>query len=416
MTATGTAGGAGIGGGNGGLGQSITISGGTVKANGNAGGAGIGGGNGKSGTKITVSDGTVTVSAGEGGGAGIGTGDATNADLMDVRANIINITGGTVTAIGGTAGGAGIGGGKGTATSMKNGDDGVIISGGNVTANGGKGAAGIGSGKDSGWALGSHVRITGGTVKATGGAGKAAGIGAGENDAGDPTVTINTTTGDTIVDAITKGRGAAIGRGDTDIDLTMAMLQNLNKGVVRFFHNRSLYNTVHNGKYVGMADNNADEHEKTDAHIWGDTEIIKRAAPDEQGILRHHCAVPGCKGYYDEPYDYVEPDDGTPTTPDVKPDTPAAPDAPVQDVTPGTADTTPADGTVLPGGAQVTDAPDAAADTTVTPASVKKPAVQSAKTLPQTGSNWLAVLGTALSGAFLMAAGFFLDRKRGENR
>ena len=43
-------------------------------------------------------------------------------------------------------------------------------------------------------------------------------------------------------------------------------------------------------------------------------------------------------------------------------------------------------------------------------------AVQNAKSLPQTGSNWLAVLGTALSGAFLMAAGFFLDRKRGENR
>lgn len=71
---------------------------------------------------------------------------------------------------------------------------------------------------------------------------------------------------------------------------------------------------------------------------------------------------------------------------------------------------------MLPGGAQVTDAPDAAADTTVTPASVKTPAVQSAKTLPQAGSNWLAVLGTALSGIAMMAVGFFLDRKRGENR
>ena len=400
---------------------------GSLTATGGDGGAGIGGGKGDStklignfgggnASSIIISGSNTTVIAkGTGGGAGIGGGLGDDANLTGQGLDITIKDGAHVSATG-SAGGAGIGGGKGTATSMKNGDDGVIISGGNVTANGGKGAAGIGSGKDSGWALGSHVRITGGTVKATGGAGKAAGIGAGENDAGDPTVTINTTTGDTIVDAITKGRGAAIGRGDTDIDLTMAMLQNLNKGVVRFFHNRSLYNTVHNGKYVGMADNNADEHEKTDAHIWGDTEIIKRAAPDEQGILRHHCAVPGCKGYYDEPYDYVEPDDGTPTTPDVKPDTPAAPDAPVQDVTPGTADTTPADGTVLPGGAQVTDAPDAAADTTVTPASVKKPAVQSAKTLPQTGSNWLAVLGTALSGAFLMATGFFLDRKRGENR
>ena len=220
--------------------------------------------------------------------------------------------------------------------------------------------------------------------------------------------------------AVAKNDGEAIS-GESGI--TMDSLGNAYSGIVRFFHNSTHYNTVHNGQYVGMADNNADEQLETDAHIWGDTEIIKRAAPDEQGILRHHCAVPGCKGYYDEPYDYVDPDDNdptTPTTPDVKPDTPATPETPenppVQDVTPGTADTTPADGTVLPGGAQATDAPDAAADTTVTPASVKKPAVQSAKTLPQTGSNWLAVLGTALSGAFLMAAGFFLDRKRGENR
>ena len=31
--------------------------------------------------------------------------------------------------------------------------------------------------------------------------------------------------------------------------------------------------------------------------------------------------------------------------------------------------------------------------------------------LPQTGANWLAVVGTALSGLFLLAAGFVLDRK-----
>ena len=39
-----------------------------------------------------------------------------------------------------------------------------------------------------------------------------------------------------------------------------------------------------------------------------------------------------------------------------------------------------------------------------------------AAVLPQTGSNWLAVVGTALSGLWLMAVGFFLNRKRGENR
>ncbi len=31
--------------------------------------------------------------------------------------------------------------------------------------------------------------------------------------------------------------------------------------------------------------------------------------------------------------------------------------------------------------------------------------------LPATGANWLAVVGTALSGMFLLAAGFVLDRK-----
>ena len=39
------------------------------------------------------------------------------------------------------------------------------------------------------------------------------------------------------------------------------------------------------------------------------------------------------------------------------------------------------------------------------------PAAAAAAVLPQTGANWLAVVGTALSGIFLLAAGFVLDRK-----
>ena len=438
VTAIGGEGGSGIGAGystksyHTGNGGYLTIKDGAqVTATGGKGAAGIGGGDGINSTvdggqgfniSITGEGTQVTATGGE-GGAGIGGGN-NKANINGAgRGVAINITGGTVTATG-NDGGAGIGGGKGSSASLRNGGDGVTISGGNVTATGGNGAAGIGSGKDSGWALGSHVRITGGTVTATGGAGNAAGIGAGENDAGTATVTINTTgaEGSTLdVTAVAKNDGEAIS-GESGI--TMDSLGNAYSGIVRFFHNSTHYNTVHNGQYVGMADNNADEHLETDAHIWGDTEIIKRAAPDEQGILRHHCAVPGCKGYYDEPYDYVEPDDNdptTPTTPDVKPDTPATPETPenppVQDVTPGTADTTPADGTVLPGNVQNPDVLDAKPeDAPVTPANAVNPAVQNAKSLPQTGSNWLAVLGTALSGAFLMAAGFFLDRKRGKNR
>ena len=417
VTATGNGGGAGIGGGlvngdncnsNSGCGSRITISGeGTqVTATGNGGGAGIGGGNGGYGYKIGISGGTVTAN-GSAGGAGIGGGANQGGDNSGEK---ITISGGKITATG-DAGGAGIGGGNGNYGKT------IKITDGTVTATGGAGAAGIGSGADNTSKVNSSVTITGGKVTATGGAGNAAGIGSGENDTGTATVTINTTgaEGSTLdVTAVAKNDGEAIS-GESGI--TMDSLGNAYSGIVRFFHNSTHYNTVHNGQYVGMADNNADEHLETDAHIWGDTEIIKRAAPDEQGILRHHCAVPGCKGYYDEPYDYVEPDDDTPTTPGVKPNTPAAPDAPVQDVTPGTADTTPADGTVLPGNMQNPDVLDAKPeDAPVAPANAVNPAVQNAKALPQTGSNWLAVLGTALSGAFLMAAGFFLDRKRGENR
>ena len=89
----------------------------------------------------------------------------------------------------------------------------------------------------------------------------------------------------------------------------------------------------------------------------------------------------------------------TPDTPDT-PSTPVTPDVPVQDAVP---DTAPADAAVTPAAAQnvVQDAkPEAAA-----------PAAVSAAALPQTGANWLAVVGSALSGLFLLAAGFVLDRK-----
>ena len=90
-----------------------------------------------------------------------------------------------------------------------------------------------------------------------------------------------------------------------------------------------------------------------------------------------------------------------PSTPEVTPADPAVtPDAPVQDAVP---DTAPADAAVTPAAAQnvVQDAkPEAAATAAV-----------SAAALPQTGANWLAVVGSALSGLFLLAAGFVLDRK-----
>ena len=407
VKATGGENGAGIGGGKKGQGQSVTIdAAATVIASGTGGGAGIGGGSESRGCNIFIQDGKVTATGGAEGGSGIGGGSG-NVASIKTGGSGVTISGGTVEATGG-AGAAGIG--SGANSDYVKGSY-VTITDGTVTANGGKGAAGIGDGANNVATADSVISITGGTVKANGGAGEAAGIGNGENDAQTAAVSISATNAALDVTAVTQGSGDAITGGE---DLTMAKLDNLFSGVVRFFRSTNHYNTVHNGKYVGMDDNNADEHKETDAHIWGSTEIIRQASPTEQGILRHHCAVDGCKGYYDEFFDYVAP--AEPVTP--APTDPDTPDVPgTSDSTPGTAGTTPADGTVLPGNVQNPDALDAKPeDAPVTPANAVNPAVQNAKALPQTGANWLAVLGTALSGAFLMAAGFFLDRKRGENR
>lgn len=436
--------GAGIGGGagggaNGGAGSvsNVTISGGTVVATGKGSAAGIGGGadlngiEGGSATDITISGGNVIAIGGKGsdsqsGGAGIGGGtDIWGYSRGGVGSNI-TISGGTVNAVGGrnsagigggdgagcsditisggtvTAssedGAAGIGGGRwagaGTADSA-----GVTITNGTVTANGGAGAAGIGDGANNVSEVGSVISITGGTVTANGGAGEAAGIGNGENDANDAAVNISATTARLDVTAVTQGSDEAITGGD---DMTMAELNNQFSGVVRFFRGTNHYNTVHNGKYVGMDDNNADEHQETDAHIWGSTEIIRQATPTEQGILRHHCAVDGCKGYYEEFFDYVAP--AEPVTP--APTDPDTPDVPgTSDSTPGT----PAQGT--PADAATADAVPGAAtaeEVSVTPSGAQ---TVTAAALPKTGVNWLAAVGSAISGMVLLAAGFVLDRK-----
>lgn len=403
VTATGGYDGAGIGGGagggaNGGAGSvsNVTISGGTVVATGKGSAAGIGGGTdifgygcGGVGSNITISGGTVNAVGGR-NSAGIGGGDG--AGCSD-----ITISGGTVTASS-EDGAAGIGGGRwagaGTADSA-----GVTITNGTVTANGGAGAAGIGDGANNVSDVGSVISITGGTVTANGGAGEAAGIGNGENDANDAAVNISATTARLDVTAVTQGSDEAITGGD---DMTMAELNNQFSGVVRFFRGTNHYNTVHNGKYVGMADNNADEHQETDAHIWGSTEIIRQATPTEQGILRHHCAVDGCKGYYEEFFDYVAP--AEPVTPaPTDPDTPNVPGT--SDSTPGT----PAQGT--PADAAAADAVPGAAtaeEVSVTPSGAQ---TVTAAALPKTGVNWLAAVGSAISGMVLLAAGYVLDRK-----
>lgn len=407
LTANGGAGGAGIGGTvtDGGFANKITITGGSNSGSGRTYcGAGIGGGAYGKGNNINITGGTVNATGGEGnssyhfGGAGIGGGFNSGANNITISGNDTRVT------ATGKDGGAGIGGGGNRYYSKGGSASNITISGDNthVTATGGyggAGAAGIGDGANNVSDVGSVISITGGTVTATGGAGEAAGIGSGENDAGVSTVKLSATTAKLDVTAMTLGSGEAIS-GENGV--TMASLTNVLSGVVRFFRGTNHYNTVHNGKYVGMADNNADEHQETDAHIWGSTEIIRQATPTEQGIVRHHCAVDGCKGYYEEFFDYVAP--AEPVTP--APTDPDTPDVPgTSDSTPGT----PAQGT--PADAAAADAVPGAAtaeEVSVTPSGAQ---TVTAAALPKTGVNWLAAVGSAISGMVLLAAGYVLDRR-----
>ena len=148
---------------------------GSLKATGGKYGAGIGGGNYGSGENITITGGRVNATGGW-GSAGIGGGNYGSGNYGSGKT--ITIKGGTVTAKGGDCG-AGIGGGDGGYGGYGNGKN-ITITDGTVTATGGIHGAGIGGG-DSG--IGENITITDGTVTATGGI-YGAGIGGGVNASG----------------------------------------------------------------------------------------------------------------------------------------------------------------------------------------------------------------------------------------
>ena len=205
LKATGGKYGAGIGGGNYGSGENITITGGRVNATGGWGSAGIGGGNYGSGNygsgkNITIKGGTVTAKGGD-CGAGIGGGNG------GIGENI-KITDGTVNATGGW-GGAGIGGGDGGYGNGKN----ITITDGTVTATGGIHGAGIGGGNGGD---GEDIAISNGTVNATGGI-HGAGIGGGRGGSGSD-VTVSgaaQVTANAGKGGDQYGPGATIGNGGT---------------------------------------------------------------------------------------------------------------------------------------------------------------------------------------------------------
>ena len=157
---------AGIGGGDLGSLDGLTINGGYVKAKGGSkqalrevgGGAGIGGGTMGSAYNITINGGTVEAYGGH-NSAGIGGGNRSSS--VGGEAHNIVINGGKVHASG-NWGGSGIGGGWESDASD------ITIAGGTVEAYGGKAySTAIGGGGGNFYGTGSNITISGGVVKAT---------------------------------------------------------------------------------------------------------------------------------------------------------------------------------------------------------------------------------------------------------
>lgn len=183
-----------------------------------------------------------------------------------------------------------------------------------------------------------------------------------------------------------------------------------------------LTKVVHNRKYMEEHPEEIVDITKLkdeDLHDWQLVGEVVQPTLEEDGWANYICSIDKCgqikhvvlPKLTPEPSEPDVPGDNTPNTPN-KPDAPkqpdgttpapVTPDAPAQDGT-APADTLAADTTAT--AQNVT--PDAEPEAAVTAPA----AAPTAAALPQTGANWLAVVGSALSGLFLLAAGFVLDRK-----
>lgn len=436
-------GGAGIGGGDYGVGENIRITDhADVTAYGGNQGAGIGGGA-SCGGSVEISGNATVKAAGDNGSAGIGSGTH-SASVKPDRADI-NVTiseNADVTAVG-SYGGAAIG----TGDYCMQGKTTINITGGTVTAIGGKSDVRY-YGQGEGDCCKTLTSAIGGSN-----------YGGSTDKVRDITVNINGTTGNTTVNAscwldqksaISTGDGAAdiIGYDEDgkspfgeDGSVIVRMYNHGSyttkyysfsgfEGDLTSYNLGTLYQTVHNRKYMEEHPEEIVDITKLkdeDLHDWQLVGEVVQPTLEEDGWADYICNIDKCgqtkhvvlPKLTPEP---SEPDTpSTPETPDTpdtpnKPDTPKQPDgttpAPVTPDAPAQDGTAPAD----------TPAADTTADAAATPAAAQnvvqdaKPeaaatAAVSAAALPQTGANWLAVVGSALSGLFLLAAGFVLDRK-----
>ena len=450
---------AGIGGGEYGNATNITISGNAkVAATGsNSGGAGIGGGDDGVGKNIRITDHADVTAYGGNQGAGIGGGPC--------RGGSVEISGNAKVFAMGANDGAGIGSGYdcscwGNHPELV--DTSVTISeNAEVMAVGSYRAAAIGNGASSEQGK-TTVTITGGTVTAIGGKSSidywngncykdlASAIGGGNSDeVQDVTVTINGTTGNTTVNAscwldqesaISTGNGAAdiIGYDKDgkspfgeDGSVIVRMYNHGSytttgygpfskyEGDLTGYNLGTLYQTVHNRKYMEENPNiDTKKLEDEDLHDWKLVGEVVQPTLEKDGYADYICSIDKCGQTKHVVLPKLTPEPSEPDTPN-KPDTPDTPDTPSTPDVPSTPEVTPADPAVTPDApAQDGTAPadTLTTDTTAAAQNVAqnaepKAAAPAPAALPQTGANWLAVVGSALSGLFLLAAGFVLNRK-----
>lgn len=182
----------------------------------------------------------------------------------------------------------------------------------------------------------------------------------------------------------------------------------------------TLTKVVHNRKYMEEHPEIVDitKLEDEDLHDWKLVGKVVEPTLEKDGYADYICSIDKCGQTKHVVLPKLTPEPSEPDTPN-KPDTPDTPDTPSTPDVPSTPEVTPADPAVTPDapaqdGTAPADTP--AADTTAAAQNVAqnaepKAAAAAPAALPQTGANWLAVVGTALSGLFLLAAGFVLDRK-----
>ena len=500
--------------------SNITITGGDITAiGGNNGGSGIGGGGRPGGTgKNICIEGNAHVTATSEEGAAIGGGDSGGNSITIKDHAVVDAYGKYGAAIG--DGGLNTGNGSPTTITIsgnatvhaETAEYGCAIGSGqhyssdltinieenaNVTAIGAYGRPAIGNARCAEGTT-TTINITGGTVNAINSYGSdkpsspndgtretGPAIGAKMEDyrggsGGTCNVNINSSTGDTVVNAYIygKGSGTAVGSripnyNDTthkyeyqDVpadsviynadgsshfgEINSAIVNCYNNGIVnngtvadeneklnlpstlddyangynrhRYRHEitgGTLTKVVHNRKYMEENPNiDTSKLKDEDLHDWKLVGKVVEPTLEKDGYADYICSIDKCGQTKHVVLPKLTPEPSEPDTPN-KPDTPSTPDVPNKPDVPSTPEVTPADPAVTPDapaqdGTAPADTP--AADTTATAQNVAQnaepeAAAAPAATLPQTGANWLAVVGTALSGLFLLAAGFVLDRK-----